>query len=90
MIASVALLNHTVAMPRAASVRFPVFAVPACRSVETPAVIVIAEPLSLYIDTASPAANVLLGIVMPAETAITLPTSVVAAVPLVVERGILR
>lgn len=90
MIASVALLNQTVAMPRAASVRLPVFVVPAWRSVVTPAVIVIAAALSLYIETASPAANVLFGIVIPAETAIHLPTSPTTAVVVVVERGMLR
>ena len=90
MIASVALLNQTVAIPRAASVRLPVFVVPACRKVVMLAVIVIAAALSLYIETASPAANVLFGIVMPAVTAMTLPTSPVVAVPLVVERGMLR
>lgn len=90
MTASVALLNQTVAIPRAASVRLPVLAVPAWRSVVTLAVMVMAAALSLYIETASPAANVLLGIVMPAVTAMTLPTSPVVAVPLVVERGMLR
>ncbi len=47
MTASVAELNHTVAMPRAASVRFPVLVVPARRSVVTPAVIVTDDAESL-------------------------------------------
>lgn len=48
IIASLALLNQTVAKPRAARLRLPVLAVPARRRVRPdPCVIVIAEALSL-------------------------------------------
>jgi hypothetical protein len=67
-----------------------VVVVPARRSVVIEAVIVIADALSLYIETASPAAKVELGIAIPAVTAMHLPLSVVAAVVAVVERGMLR
>lgn len=84
-------MNQMVAIPRAASVRLPVVAVPAERRVKPlPCVRVTDEALLLYIEIASPAANVLAGIVRPALIAMHLPMSATTAVPVVVERGMFR
>jgi hypothetical protein len=89
MIPSEELLNQIVHIPLRARVLLPVLAVPACLRVkEAPCVIVKDPAESLYIDRASPAANTELGIVRPAVIAMHLPTSPIAAVVVVVERGI--
>jgi hypothetical protein len=85
---SVALTNQMVAKPRCGMVRLPVVAVP-CRYMVSPepCVMVRLPEVLLYRDSIAPSANTLAGMVMPAESLMTLPRSPTAAVVVVVEDG---
>ena len=88
---SVPLINNTVATPLVANetVAWSVF-VPAMYAVVIVQVIVKLPDVLLYSDTTSPAAKVELGMVIPADKDITLPTSLVAIVVVVELTGTFR
>ena len=88
---SVPLMNNTVATPLVAkeTVAISVF-VPAMYAVVIEHVTVKLPDVLLYNDTTSPAEKVELGIVIPADNEITLPTSEVAIVVVVELTGTLR
>ena len=88
---SVPLMNNTVATPLVANdtVAWSVL-VPAMYAVVIVHVIVRLPDVLLYSDTTSPAEKVELGMVIPADKEITLPTSLVAIVVVVELTGTFR
>jgi hypothetical protein len=84
-------MNKTVATPLVASVTvaLSVF-VPAMYAVVIVQVTVRSPDVLLYSDTTSPAVKVELGMVIPADKEITLPTSLVAIVVVVELTGTFR
>jgi hypothetical protein len=84
-------MNNTVATPLVANdtVAWSVL-VPAMYAVVIVHVIVRLPDVLLYSDTTSPAAKVELGMVIPADKEITLPTSLVAIVVVVELTGTFR